>query len=226
MGLLLLPFCVALTRMVLSVIRLIQPESTAAVPPSAWALGGGFVCWILLYFTMPRPARSYVLAHELTHALWGLMMGARVSKMRISKEGGSVTLSKSNMFITLAPYFFPLYTVLVIIGYYILSVFFPVEEYYLFWLCAVGFSWGFHFTFTISTLMQHQSDIKEYGALFSYSVIYLFNVFGIVLWIILVSAVTLEQTVEHFWIHLKDIMIWCWHALNIAVDQAEDLLHR
>lgn len=173
-----------------------QPDSGWAIPATALALGGGYALWLLLYFTMPRPVRTYVLAHELTHALWGVVMGARVSKMRIAKDHGSVSLSKTNFLITLAPYFFPLYTVLVIIGYYILSIWFRLDPYYLVWLGLVGFTWGFHFTFTVSTLFQRQSDIRQCGRLFSYTVIYMLNVLGICLWVVIVSHVSLADFVD------------------------------
>ena len=203
-GVFLLPVCFAVSETAVSLIRAITPSLSATIPASVWALGGGFLFWIFLYFTVPMPVRTYVLAHELTHALWGAMMGARIFRMRVSKDTGSVTMSKSNFLITLAPYFFPLYTVIVISGYYILSVFYDVHEYQLFWLGLVGFTWGFHFTFTISTLLQHQSDIKEYGAVFSYVLIYLLNVVGICIWILIVSDVTIEQMIRFFWAHMME----------------------
>jgi len=107
-----------------------------------------------------------------------------------------VTLSKTNFLITLAPYFFPLYTVIVLICYYIMSMFINMEDYYLIWMFLVGFTWGFHFTFTVSTLCQHQSDIRETGYLFSYALIYLLNVVGICFWVVFVSSVTLEGMVD------------------------------
>jgi hypothetical protein len=192
-GVLLIPVCVAATGVVLDLVRAAHPASAAAVPAPVWALGGGFLLWIVFYFTLPRPVRTYVLAHELTHALWGWLMGARVTKMKVSKQKGYVVLSKSNLLITLAPYFFPLYTVLVVAGYYVASLFWEVERYHLVWLALVGLTWGFHFTFTISTLLQHQTDIQAYGHVFSYAVIYLLNVLGIGLWVVMVSSATLEQ---------------------------------
>ena len=113
LGLILLPFCLAVSRTLYALIQAIHPSSVAAVSLSAWWLLGGFIFWVVLFFALPRPFRSYVLAHELTHALWGWVMGARVSRIRVSKNSGSVSLSKTNFLITLAPYFFPLYTVCV-----------------------------------------------------------------------------------------------------------------
>jgi len=193
-GLLLLPVCVAVSQAVVSLAHgaaLSSPDTL--IPPSAWAFGGGFVLWLIVFFTLPRPVRTYVLAHELTHALWGALMGEKVLSMKISAQQGSVTLSGSNFLITLAPYFFPLYTMLAIIGYSLLALFYEMGDYYLVWLGLVGLTWGFHFTFTISSLLQHQTDIKECGHLFSYAIIYLFNILGIGFWIVAVSSPTLEQ---------------------------------
>ena len=117
-------------------------------------------------------------------------MGARVSRFRVGARGGSVTLSKSNFLITLAPYFFPLYTILVVAAYGALSLFYDLKAYEPLWLGLVGLTWSFHLTFTISTLRQHQPDIRIHGRLFSYAFIYLFNLLGIALWLVAVTEST------------------------------------
>ena len=210
-GILLLPFCVAITRTLVSMLQLIQPLSYSSLPLSTWGLVVGFTLWVFLFFCLPRPTRSYVLAHELTHALWGWVMGARVKRMRISRNGGSVTLSKSNFLIALAPYFFPLYTVLVIAGYYILSLFVDLRTYEPFWLGLVGLTWGFHLTFTVETLLQHQPDIRETGRLFSYALIYFMNVFGIGLWIVMVASPTARQFADA----LGGDIAWAWEGCRL-----------
>jgi hypothetical protein len=194
-GILLLPACYATTRVVMDLSAASHPTGTAAIPPASIAMGGGYILWLVVYFTMPKPVRTYILAHELTHALWGAMMGAKIFKMSVRRDSGSVTLSKTNFLITLAPYFFPLYTVLIVIAYYVLGIFYDPSPYYLWWLALVGFTWGFHFTFTISSLLQHQTDIQAYGLVFSYATIYLFNALGICFWIILVSPPTIEDCI-------------------------------
>lgn len=192
-GLALLPCCWAITRTLLALVRAVQPDSFAGVSDTTWALVIGFCLWVLLYLTLPRPVRTYVLAHELTHALWGLVMGARVSRMKVSGKGGYVQLSKTNFLITLAPYFFPFYTVLVLAGYGLLSLFFDLSTYRLFFLGLVGLTWAFHFTFTLSTLREHQEDIREGGRLFSYTVIYFLNLVALCLCIVSVGRPTLED---------------------------------
>jgi hypothetical protein len=195
-GLCLLPLCVAATRGVALLVQSIQPSASAQVPAAAWWLVGGFLLWLFLFFVTPRPVRTYVLAHELTHALWGWIMGARVSRLRVSAKGGSVRVSKNNFLISLAPYFFPLYTVLAIAAYYLLSVFLDLRAYEPFWLAVVGFTWCFHLTFTVTTLMQHQPDIRQNGRLFSYALIWLMNVLGIGLWIVMVASPTLQDLAD------------------------------
>ncbi len=216
MGLLLLPLCWAATRTLLGLLEAIRPASCGQLPLSAWGLLIGFLLWIILYFVLPRPLRTYVLAHELTHALWALGMGARVSAVKVSKKGGHVKLSKNNPLITLAPYFFPLYTVLVIAAYYLLSLFFDLRAYEPFWLGMVGLTWGFHLTFTLSMLATHQPDIQENGWLFSYALIYLLNSLGISLWIVLVTAPTPQDFGTRFLADVLAVGSTCWEALRAA----------
>ena len=192
---LMIPLCVAGTRTLISLVMRLDPGDQA-VPYPLMALVLGFLLWQMIFMFLPRPARTYVFAHELTHALWGLVMGARVSKFKVSKDQGSVTLSKTNFLITLAPYFFPLYTVLLILIYYVLWMFVEVEKYHSVWLGLIGFTWGFHLSFTVITLMQRQSDIKAYGFLFSYAFIYLMNILGICIWVVLVSEATFAQMAQ------------------------------
>jgi hypothetical protein len=185
-GLLLLPAGWAVS---VAVYSLYQSSGNAA-PSGAegWALPIGFFLWVAIFFLLPRPFRTYVLAHELTHALWALMMGGRVGKMKVGKDGGHVELSKTNFIITLAPYFFPFYTFLVIAAYYLAGIWIATDPYQVWGLGAVGLTWAFHITFTIHMLTERQPDIQEHGRLFSYMVIYLANVFVIGIWMVLVGT--------------------------------------
>jgi len=222
-GLALLPLCVAVSQTLWGLVMAIHPESELMVPLPATALLIGLGVWLLIYYTLPRPVRSYVLAHELTHALWGALMGADIFSINVSDDKGSVVMSKTNVLITLAPYFFPLYTVMTIAAYYILGIFFSVEKYNLFWLAAIGFCWGFHLTFTISALMQHQTDIHEHGRLFSYAIIYLCNALGICLWVIMVSSVTLEMLISQLHNNTTTICSITYKLIQTGIDKVQTL---
>ena len=195
-GVLLLPLCVGVSMTAAALLRSADPTCVELVPAPVLAMAVGFLLWLLVFFLLPRPTRSYVLAHELTHALWGHLMGADVLGIQVARDSGAVLLSKSNFLVALAPYFFPLYTIMVILAYYILAIFVPLQRYHAFWLGLIGLSWGFHLTFTVTTLLQHQSDIRAHGRLFSYTVIYFLNVLGLCFWIVTVSEATLEQMLE------------------------------
>lgn len=191
-GISLFPFCWAVST---ASYRLHQSSIDSATISGweAWALPIGFLIWIALFLPLPRPARTYVLGHELTHALWALMMGGRVGKIKIGKAGGHVELTKSNFLITLAPYFFPFYTVIIIATYYLAGLIVTLEPHRAWWLGAVGLTWSFHITFTIHALSQRQTDVQEHGRIFSYSVIYIMNVIIIGLWTVWVSPLHITE---------------------------------
>jgi len=144
----------------------------------------------------------------VSRVLWGLLMGASIARISVKEDRGSVVLSKTNFLITLAPYFFPLYTVLLIGLYYLLMLFYPVERFHLLWLGLVGMTWGFHLTFTVSALLQRQSDIRDQGRLFAYAVIYLANVLGICAWVIMVSDATLAEAAALSLAAGKTVWLW------------------
>ena len=185
-GIVLLPLCWAASRAVFSLSQTSIDPAVSGIKDGALPIG--FLLWIILFFLLPRPFRTYVLGHELTHAMWALMMGGRVGKMKVGKDGGHVEVSKSNFLITLAPYFFPFYTFITITLYFLIGIWFEAETYRAWWLGAVGFTWAFHITFTIHMLAQRQPDVQEHGKIFSYAVIYLMNVLVIGLWMVLVGS--------------------------------------
>jgi len=150
----------------------------------------GYGVWILCWFFLPQPVRVYILGHELTHALWAILFGGKAKNLSITPSGGSVKVTKSNVWITLAPYFFPFYTMILIVIFLLVKLFMGAVPYPLVWLFFLGFTWAFHFTFTIQSLWTSQPDIQEYGRLFSYSLIYLLNVAGIALWIVCSMSVS------------------------------------
>lgn len=224
LGLLLLPACWATSTAVYMLYQT-SVESAAASGFEIWALPVGFVLWVVLFFLLPRPFRTYVLAHELTHAMWALMMGGRIGKLKVGKSGGHVELSKTNFVITLAPYFFPFYTFLVIGAYYLASIWVEVEPYKAWWLGAVGLTWAFHLTFTLNMLAERQPDIQEHGRIFSYAVIYLMNVLVIGLWMVLVGSPKLgrfgerlahENATAYTYTYRQTVSAWIYLSRWIA----------
>lgn len=206
-GICLYPVCWLLLRTIWSLLGHLDDGSGGVSPALGWMLGG-FLLEVGLFFTLPRPMRTYVLAHELTHALWGVLMGAKVKGLKVSKTGGSVCLTRTNVLIVLAPYFFPFYTMLVIPAYYLIGLVVDVSDYELFWLALVGFTWAFHLTFTVATLLVHQPDVQIYGRVFSYGVIAMMNLAGVTLWIVAVSSATFADLGMEGQAQAIDFWVW------------------
>ncbi len=154
-----------------------------------WFFSLGAVLWLIAFFGLSRPIVLYVFGHELTHAIWVWMMGGRVSKFSVTRDGGHIVTNRSNWLIALAPYFFPLYSILVIAVYGILSLFMDVHPYTRLLYGLIGATWAFHFTFTCWMIPKNQTDLTEHGTFFSLAVIYL--IILLLLWVMLVVAARL-----------------------------------
>ena len=115
----------------------------------------------------------YVVGHELTHALCTWLLGGRVKKFKASSKGGHVVVTKNNFVIALAPYFFPLYAVLVVLVFLGGDWIWNWKAYAVWFHLLLGASYGFHVTLTWHILKNTQSDITEQGYLFSAVVIFL-----------------------------------------------------
>ena len=192
LGVVLLPMCWGVVRAFCDSVMAAAGES-GGITAESIALVGGMAAFALCWMAVSHPVKTYVLGHELTHALWGLLFGAIPSKLRVSTAGGSVNLTKSNMIITLAPYFFPFYTFLVIVVALITSAFIRPLPCLPLWMFAVGFTWAFHALFTLETLAQRQPDVKLYGRIFSWVFIFLANVALILVFLASTTSLSFAQ---------------------------------
>lgn len=130
--------------------------------PRLWSFGGGMLVYGLIQAFFWRPLFVYVMGHELTHALAAVLQGGRADDLRVSTKGGMVKVDVSNFLVNLAPYFFPIYTFMILLVYWIADPRFQI--YVIFFL---GLSLAFHHALTLYSLRQHQSDISEVGWLFA-----------------------------------------------------------
>jgi hypothetical protein len=166
-----LPVCAGAAKALWVVLRAAYGADTVWVPMLA-----GAACWVVIFYFLPKPMLIYVFGHELTHALWTWLFGGRVKRMKVSSSGGHVIISKTNFLIALAPYFFPVYAVIVIVLFAIGHLIWNWHSYLVFFYLAVGAAYAFHVTLTFHVLQTQQSDITGQGWLFSAVVIYLGNV--------------------------------------------------
>ena len=182
-AILLLPVCAGAARALWLVVHACGTADTTLVP-----FIGGAVCWVVTFFLLPKPMWIYVFGHELTHAIWAWLFGGEVKKMKVTSKGGHVVISKTNFLIGLAPYFFPLYAVL-IIGVFALGNLIWNWHGYLVWFhLLLGAAYAFHVSLTFHVLQTQQSDITSQGYLFSAVVIFLGNVCVLLFGIPLLTA--------------------------------------
>ena len=182
-AILLLPVCAGAATALWRVLRASYGADTVWVPFLA-----GAACWLVIFLLLPKPMWLYVFGHELTHALWAWLFGGRVKKMKVTSAGGHVVVSKTNFLIVLAPYFFPLYAVLVILAFAVGHWIWDWRGYFVWFHLAVGAAYAFHVTLTWQALKTRQTDITSQGYLFSAVIIFLGNVSVLLFGIPLLTA--------------------------------------
>ncbi|CAN5698608.1 hypothetical protein BH20VER1_BH20VER1_11570 [soil metagenome] len=105
-----------------------------------------------------------------------------------TRRGGHIITDKNNFWIALAPYFFPIYSILAIAVYGGLSMFFDVEPFGRVLYGVIGVTWAFHFTFTCWMITKRQTDLTDHGTFFSLVVIYLMNLVLLSVMLVVASA--------------------------------------
>lgn len=141
-----------------------------------WPFLLGVVLYGLISCFWNQPMRTYVFGHELSHALWVWVFRGKVRGFAVSHHGGEVQTTKSNFLIALAPYFFPVYTVLILLLYLLLRSFWNITPYFKIFVFLLGFSWGFHLIMTLYALYKDQEEVRETGIIFSFFLILFLNV--------------------------------------------------
>ena len=197
-----------------------------------WFFSLGAALWVLWFlgsiwaYAEPRPIRAYVFGHELTHAIWVWAMGGKVdlSQFHVSRDGGHVVVTKNNFLIALAPYFYPIYSMAVVLLYGVMSLFYNVATESatlltltpLQWMfLLLGATWGFHMTFTCWMIPKGQSDLSAHGTFFSLVVIYIFNLLVLALFLIIAAPeITFTSYGRELLGNVEDFSAAAWGAIR------------
>src|SRR5438105_4725269 len=183
----LLPLCAILTQTFFTVFARAAMIQRLWAAQEFWFFSLGALLWMIAFIGLPRPILLYVFGHELTHAFWVWLMGGRVSRFHIGREGGHVVTDRTNFWIALAPYFFPIYSILAIAIYGALSLFYNVQPYGRLLYAVIGATWAFHLTFTCWMIPKNQTDLRDHGTFFSLVIINLLNLTLLSVMLILAS---------------------------------------
>ena len=208
----LLPVCAILTQTFFTVFARATVTHRLWAAEEFWFFSLGAILWLIAFFGLPRPMVVYVFGHELTHALWVLLMGGRVSRFRVSRDGGHIVTDRNNFWIALAPYFFPLYSLIVIAAYGILGLFMNVQPYGRLLYALIGVTWAFHFTFTCWMIPKKQTDLTDHGTFFSLVVIYFMNLALLSVMLVLASSqITFVGLGNEFALNAEKFVAWLTH---------------
>lgn len=208
-AILLLPVCLGAGETIVQLVRATGHADTVWV-----AMLAGAACWLAIYLTLPKPMWAYVLGHELTHVLWTWLFGGSVRRFKVSSNGGHVLVTRSNFLVALAPYFFPIYAVGVILLFVVGDWTWGWEAYMAPFHLLLGAAYAFHLSLTWDILQTRQSDIVAHGYLFSAVIIWLGNAAVLILGIPLLTAR----------VNLMTAMEWCWLNTRAVLEQARALL--
>ena len=124
----------------------------------------GFGVFFALWSAVLRTKYFYsTFEHELTHLLVGLLFLKKpVGFKATSQEGGVVTLYGGNFVITLAPYFLPTLSFLLLPLYLVIQ-----PTFYPYFFGILGFLTSYHILSTLQEFRYTQPDIQKAGPVFS-----------------------------------------------------------
>ena len=173
----------------------------------------GIFSYFIFQIIFEKPLKTYVFGHELTHAIFGLLNGARVKSFKVSASGGSVILTKTGVIVALSPYFVPLYSIIAIAVYFVISRFIDVRPFNLYFLFIVGFTVSFHIALTYYAISRGQSDLKQFGVFFSFLFVVLVNC--IILSLILKIVLPYDVNLMAYFYHSLGGTFTIWQSLYV-----------
>lgn len=174
---------------------------------------GGIVIYSFFHMYIYRPIAFYVLAHEFTHAIFAIVSGVKVKKIKVSSKGGYVEMTQSNFVIDLAPYFFPLYSLMLTATFFSLDAIYGLDRYWLLFFAFLGASLAFHYLSNWETLKIEQPDMKLTGKIFGIVFITILNILflNLLLMFVFLKYVNLSTIFENY-LYAFDIFrkIFAW----------------
>jgi hypothetical protein len=156
----------------------------------------GFGFCMLLFALFGPPVRGYVLQHELSHVLFAAVSGVRVKRMSVRAAQGSVETERVNILIAIAPFAFPLYSVLLILFNALFAPFSSETARAFVFHPLFGFSLAYHLLATLHYLQMDQPDLRRYGVLSS--LIFIFTLAVVVLALLLGAVFARTELLSYF----------------------------
>ena len=196
----------------------------AALPAGEWtqawfiAFGSGLVTWLVVFFCLPRTMWLYVLGHEFTHALFAMLAGGKIASFQVSAKGGHVVTDRVNWWITLSPYFVPLYALIWSALWLSIDFWYPLKAWQPIFYFGLGLLWCFHLTFTASMMHLKQTDLSSQGFIFSLAVIAAINLLMfLIVFTLLAHGMTFAAAGQHFLGRVTETYVFTGHEIMQGV---------
>jgi hypothetical protein len=169
----------------------------------------GIAAYTLVYPVFKKPLLSYVVGHELTHVIGIWLFRGRIFGFKATRYGGTVKTNMSNVWIALLPYFFPIYSMLVLSLYFLFSILWDLSRFFNIVVFLLGITWAFHLWMSAYILRQNQPDIKESGIIFSSVVVFTVNVIILSLFLVFISPdITIKEFLRQSFLEVQGCYLW------------------
>lgn len=151
--------------------------------PVWFSVLGALVFMSVKYFRLidPMLVFFYVLGHELTHAIAALLCFGKVEAMSVDLDGGYVDTDTDNLFVSLSPYFVPLWMLIWLGCFFVANWIIPFDSYLPWFYAGFGFWWCFHVYWTLWVIPREQPDLLENGVVLSFMIIMIANIVSLII---------------------------------------------
>lgn len=189
--------------------------------PVWFSVLGALVFMAVKFFRLIDPILmfAYVAGHELTHAITALMCFGKVQTVSVDLDGGYVDTDTDNLFVSLSPYFVPLWMLVWLGAFYSVNWLFPFESYQAWFYAGFGFWWAFHVYWTLWVIPREQPDLLENGVVLSFMIIMLTNIAALLLMLRCFGVISLRGYAQDFVTCARDIYT-TYHDLALWVLQS------
>lgn len=190
--------------------------------PVWYSVLGALVFITLKYFRLVEAflMYSYVLGHELTHALAAIMCFGKVETVSVDLDGGYVDTDTDNIFVSLAPYFVPLWMLVWMAVLFVANWIYPFEAYLPWFYAGFGFWWSFHVYWTLWVIPREQPDLLENEVIFSFMIIMLANIVTLLLVLRCFGVISLRGYLADFkacaveiYTSYSELLVWLWQLI-------------
>lgn len=162
------------------------------------AMIGGFLLFFISrgFMDSEMKVSMEIAAHEMTHAFFAFLTLHKVKSIRVNpdNDGGAMSFEgPSNWLIVIAPYFFPLFGMMVMVAISIYTRYAPSNFII---NMIIGFFIGYHIDTVASQIHEKQTDLPKVG--YKFCVVFLP---GANLWAIFSMMAFNSRGWDGFWVY-------------------------